>query len=71
VSKALEIAQRLSDGAERARQNGDIAASLDLAIGAALYLQLARAFDASSKAHIYTGEREALQIGVITDSRVV
>ena len=39
---AVEIAQWLTDGAEKARQAGDVAASLALAVKATEYLQLAR-----------------------------
>ena len=39
---AVEIAQWLADGAEKARQAGDVAASLALSVKAAEYLQLAR-----------------------------
>ena len=39
---AVEISQWLADGADKARQAGDLAASLALSVKAAEYLQLAR-----------------------------
>ena len=39
---AVEIAHWLADRAEKARVAGDVAASLELAMKAAQYLQLAR-----------------------------
>ena len=46
---AVEIAQWLADGADKARQSGDLAASLALSIKAAEYLQLAKALAPPSK----------------------
>ena len=46
---AVEIAQWLADGADKARQAGDLAASLALSIKAAEYLQLAKALAPPSK----------------------
>ena len=39
---AVEIAQWLADGAEKARQAGGVVASIAMAVKAAEYLQLAR-----------------------------
>lgn len=44
---ALQIAQELTAGAERARLAGDPAASIELAAAAAQYLQLAKLLEDS------------------------
>lgn len=53
---AVKIAHWLADGAEKARVAGDVAASLELAMKAAEYLQLARDVENRPRRHHRTGE---------------